>query len=160
MPTTNEEQSNEFITRTEFHEAITEIRKDISGLGRTLSSETRPNFSTMAAWAGILLTVIAMVAAPVAYHFNSVVAEMDKKLQKEYGLVTEAIGERVHSVDRQIVELDSRLQREFGLANVGMEKTATALRDQVNHTTLLLDSMRTGDLEELRKWRTGQIKKQ
>ena len=68
-------------------EAIGKLRDSIDALGNRINTATAPNFSTMAAWAGILLTIIGMVATPVAFYFYDTSRSLDMKLQKEYQLV-------------------------------------------------------------------------
>jgi len=134
-----------------------ELSTSINALGDRLSAATAPNFATLAAWGGVLLGIIGMVAAPVAYHFNNGIQQLDTKLQKEYTLISDA--------QRQsIVDLDTRLQREFTTANQTTRDTAAVLKEHWNDRHLDLigrtsrledwqrDSIRA-DLDELRQRR-------
>ncbi len=154
--------------RSEFSQAITELRKAIGGLSQSLSAETKPNFSVMAAWAGVLLSIVAMVAAPIAYYFNHSVEAIDSKLQKEYELVNATMMERVNGLKAALLEMDIRLQREFLAANTDVKKTADVLtatwaerhKDLIAHVDRLegwTDERTKADLEELRRFKNGEI---
>jgi len=124
----------------------------------------QPNFQTLASWAGILLGIIGLISAPIAYHFNHTIESLDSKLQKEYTLINETMAEKVGSQKRSLDELDSRLQREFLTSQDFIKQTAITLNQtlekrheevvgRINRLeTWTLDSIR-GDLEELRKRR-------
>jgi len=155
--------------RTEFGTAISDLRKAISNLAQTIGAETRPNFSTMAAWAGILLTIIAMVATPIAYYLNHSLTTLDLKLQKEYQLITDTMGERVKGLNTELANMDIRLQREFIAANDSVKRSAEALTtasadkhkallDHVSRLESNADARTRDDFEELRKWRNGELK--
>lgn len=61
----------------------------LANLSDKLSTSVTPNMQTMAAWAIVVLTVVGMVAAPLGWHFEQKVAELDIKLQKEFTLALE-----------------------------------------------------------------------
>jgi hypothetical protein len=156
------EQSRQNAKQIEtLHEEFSLLRRDLSAainaLGDRLSTATAPNFSTLAAWATVVIMIIGMVAAPVAFHFNSGIQHLDQKLQKEYTLISDA--------QRQsIIELDTRLQREFLTANQAVRDTASVLKEHWSerHQDLMLRTSRLedwqrdtirGDLDELRQRR-------
>lgn len=150
--------------------AVDELRGAIERLGTRLSTATAPNMMLMASWAGVLLSVIAMIAAPIAYHFNHSIEQLDLKLQKEYTLVNETVSEKVSSLRKETEQLDVRLQREFALANEGIRETAKLAEkaaDRVHHELeqriVQLETKQweqiKGDLDELRMRRLqGQHK--
>lgn len=161
----NAEQINEL--RKEFTSAMSEFRNAIDRLGGRLNTAMAPNFSTWIGWAGIILAVIGMVAAPVAYYFNHSIESIDTKLQKEYTLINDTMNQRVSAQKEALIELDSRLQREFNLANEYIRTTATVLKttwderhvDLANRVTAIesWNSERVkSDLEELRQRRMNQ----
>ena len=151
--------------RKEFTGAVSDLREAIDRLGLRLNAATAPNFSTMAAWAGILLTIIGMVATPVAYYFHHAIETLDLKLQNEYRLINDTQKERENGLRASVLELDSRLQREFNVANANIKSTAEALTvsstearqllaERINKLELWETDRIRADLEELRQWRT------
>lgn len=136
-----------------------------------ISGASAPNMGNMAAWAMVVLSIVALVGTPIAYHFNSAVAsqreavkDLDLKLQREYQLINE--GQKT-----AILELDSRLQREFNLLNDHVKTTADALTarnieshkavvDRVSKLESWSDDQIKSDLNELRKRRMGDLRGQ
>lgn len=70
-----------------------------------LAKDNKTDFGLMAQWAGIVLTLVAMVAAPIAYHFNKSLDALDHKLQKEYALVNDTTRERLDGLKAQFLDV-------------------------------------------------------
>lgn len=91
--------------QSEFAHTTEEWRREVSTKIDGLNRETRPNVGLMAQWAGVVLSIIALVSTPIAFHFNDKISTLDAKLQKEYGLVNDSMKEKVDSLRIQFDEV-------------------------------------------------------
>ncbi len=69
-----------------------QIQEGLKELGRRIdriSERSGPNLALLAMWSAILLTIIAMVSAPIGFFFWNAILSLDTKLQKEYSLSIE-----------------------------------------------------------------------
>ena len=89
--------------------SVTSLHGDIAELSNRLSDKTAPNFSLLASWSGILLTIIGMVAAPVGYFVireierqSQVSVQLDTKLQKESSLVSDKMLAEFNAIHREL----------------------------------------------------------
>ena len=133
-----------------------EVRSEL----HALSEKTAPNFSTMAGWSGILLTVIGMVATPCCYFViremerqEIVSRELDTKLQREQSLVAEKLKSESDSLRGElhdVKELGSPVTRE----RLGrIEATLSGNSGKISRLEEWSDGQIKDDLEELRQRR-------
>lgn len=97
-------------TVTDFISASETWRKDISGaIGRVsehVAERTRPNLSIMAAWAGIVLMIVAAIATPMQINgrresdrHEKAIESLDTKLQREYQLMNDKTAQSVENLN-------------------------------------------------------------
>lgn len=139
--------------RSELTEGLSELRKAIE----RLYFQTRPNFSAMLALAGILLTVIGMVAAPIGFFIwhaiqnNSVlVKDLDDKLQREYRLSIETATQKTENVNQQSKERHDHVV-----------VLIQAIEKRIDNLEAWDKEKTKSDLEELRqrRMRDGEVRK-
>lgn len=128
----------------DFSKSTEEWRRELSDKIDGLNRDTRPNFGLMAQWAGIVLSIIALVSTPIAYHFNSAITGLDLKLQKEYTLVNEATKERVGALQKDFEDIK--------------EKGSPVTRERLTNLEGKSDVMWANILEDLKELRQRRLK--
>lgn len=115
------------------------FQRDLSTKIDNLSNAAHPNMSLMIQWAGVLLTIIALTATPIAWHYNTVIKDVETASQKD----------------------DKALRDEITyMRDNGSPSTAARLARNENRMDTLESIQRDAiraDLEELRKYRSKQL---
>lgn len=114
-----------------------------------ISTASHPNFGLMAQWSGVLLSVIALVATPIAFHFHQSLAEVDAKLQKEYSLISESQKASISEMRQNFEDV-----REKG-SPITRERLSKLETRAETLGTLYIESIKA-DLEELRRRRIDE----
>lgn len=142
--------------RSEFTEGFNELRKAVDRMGERIHVATRPNFSTMAALAGVVITIIVAISTPIGFFVWDKITDqgrktlaLDEKLQREFKLSIETATQKAEAIN-----IASRERHEE--ANRDADLIRAEIKDVRDWQSFLIRS----DLDELRarRLRDGQAK--
>lgn len=126
-------------------DSVDKVTRAVSTLSDKVDTRTAPNFTVMLALAGVVLTIVGMVAAPCAWFVVHELAraeqgqrDLDTKLQREFTLMNETVAASVRSIDS---------------ASASRHVDAVA---RVEKLESWRDAQVRDDLEELRQRRIGK----
>lgn len=124
--------------RSEFTEGFNEVRKAIDRMGERIHVATRPNFSTMAALAGVVITIIVAISTPIGFFVWDKITDQGKKT----------------------VDLDEKLQREFNLSIATATQKAEAInvasRERHEEANRDADLIRS-EIKTIRDWQNTLV---
>jgi hypothetical protein len=125
------------------------ISRSISLLSDKIGAAAVPNFSTMAAWAGVILTTIAIFGGLVGYFWMREfdrqardVLALDVKLQREFVLIAARIDAEARNLTNQSLERNTNVLESIRLHTERLDRIQAKQDERINQ-----------DLEELRQRR-------
>lgn len=99
------DNGNGFVTRDEFYAAIKDLATGLEKRLDKMSNQiqgvegsAKPNFATLASWASVILTMVALLGGATSYFFNVRIALLDQARKDTFDQLNTRI-ERLENID-------------------------------------------------------------